>query len=159
MGFSASTPQSIAWTATREWKICTAVSSKCKITSLCFKVFCKVLSAQGEIQWLQHVTDSSLSSMSFVSFHFTPLIHCNLDSISSKIKSAGSESACLKRIISSLVLPKNQEVLILEQNPNPVTRKRVTTLIFPVCFKKLVFKCICAHSSHPHSQMYTQIRN
>lgn len=134
-----STPQPIAQTASREWKRCTALSPKNKITSLCFKVFCKV-SAQGEPHWLQHLTDSSLSSMPFVSLHLTPLIHCNWNSIRKKKKSADSESACLNRISSSLLLPRNPEVLILEQNPDPAPRKRVIfPLIFPVCFKKTGF--------------------
>lgn len=63
---------------------CTSLSLKSKITSLCSKVFCKVLSAQGEPQWQQHPTNSSLSSMPFASFHSTLLFHCNLDSISTK---------------------------------------------------------------------------
>lgn len=80
-----STPQPIAQTASREWKRCTALSPKNKITSLCFKVFCKV-SAQGEPHWLQHLTDSSLSSMPFVSLHLTPLIHWNWNSFRKKKK-------------------------------------------------------------------------
>lgn len=129
--------------------------TKSKITSLCFEVFCKVLSAQGEPQWLQHRTDSSLCSMPFVSFHLAPLIHCNLDSISTKRQSSGSESACLNRTIFSLLLPKNHEVLILEQNPKPVPRKRVICiLIFSVCFKKTGFQIYMCTHVHIHKYIH-----
>lgn len=68
-----STVQPIVWTAAREWKRCATFSPKNKITSPCFEVFCKLLSAQGEPQQPWCLTDSSPSSAALVSFLLTPL--------------------------------------------------------------------------------------
>lgn len=61
-GFSVSTPQLIAWTAAREWKICITLLPKSRVTSLCFKVFCKVLLASS---WWARVTAASDQLKSF----------------------------------------------------------------------------------------------